>query len=79
MVIDGIWSVVGSTNFDNRSFGLNDEVNLVSLDPELAGQLRSQFDGDISKAKRVVYDEWKKRPLWERAVEMAGFVIERQQ
>jgi cardiolipin synthase A/B len=79
MVIDGMWSAVGSTNFDNRSFGLNDEVNLVVLDPDLASQLRSQFDGDIGKAKRVVYEEWKKRPVWERAVEMAGFVIERQQ
>jgi cardiolipin synthase A/B len=79
MVIDGMWSVVGSTNFDNRSFGLNDEVNLVSLDNDLASQLRSQFDGDISKAQRVTYDKWKKRSLWERAIEMAGFVIERQQ
>lgn len=79
MVIDDMWSVVGSTNFDNRSFGLNDEVNLVALDTGLAAQLRSQFDGDIGKAERVTYDNWKNRSLWERAVEMAGYIIEREQ
>jgi cardiolipin synthase A/B len=79
MVVDGLWSVVGSTNFDNRSFGLNDEVNLVTLDPELAQQLRSQFDTDITRGMRVNYDTWKKRSLWERGIEMVGFLIERQQ
>jgi cardiolipin synthase A/B len=79
MVVDGLWSVVGSTNFDNRSFGLNDEVNLVTLDPELAKQLRSQFDTDITRGMRVNYDTWKKRSLWERGIEMVGFLIERQQ
>jgi cardiolipin synthase A/B len=79
MVIDGLWSVVGSTNFDNRSFGLNDEVNLVTLDPMLAQQLRSQFDTDMTRGIRVNYDTWKKRSLWERGIEMVGFLIERQQ
>jgi len=79
MVVDGMWSVVGSTNFDNRSFGLNDEVNLVVLDAELAAQLKTQFDADITRGMRVQYDQWKKRSLWERGIEMAGFLIERQQ
>jgi cardiolipin synthase len=79
MVIDGMWSVVGSTNFDNRSFGLNDEVNLVTLDRALAAQLRAQFDADIARGMRVNYDTWKKRSLFERGIEMAGFLIERQQ
>ena len=37
MIVDGVWSIVGSTNFDNRSFGINDEVNLAALDPQVAG------------------------------------------
>jgi cardiolipin synthase A/B len=79
MVVDGMWSVVGSTNWDNRSFGLNDEVNLVTLDAGLAQQLKSQFDQDITRAKRVEYGEWKKRGVWERGVEMLGALLERQQ
>ena len=41
MIIDGLWSVVGSTNFDNRSFGLNDEVNLAACDEKLAVRLEA--------------------------------------
>jgi cardiolipin synthase len=79
MIVDGVWSIVGSTNFDNRSFGINDEVNLAALDPQMAATLTHQFEQDLSSAKQVNYDEWKKRPLWERAVEWAGWVLERQQ
>ena len=43
MVVDGIWSVVGSTNFDNRSFGLNDEVNLAIRDRDMAVRWRMIF------------------------------------
>lgn len=79
MVIDGEWSVVGSTNFDNRSFGLNDEVNLATLDGGLAQQLKSQFDQDITHGLRVTYDRWKHRGPWERLIEMGGALLERQQ
>ncbi|HSB12746.1 MAG TPA: phospholipase D-like domain-containing protein [Blastocatellia bacterium] len=79
MIIDGLWSVVGSTNLDNRSFGLNDEVNLAALDTELAVRLQEDFARDLADSLAVSYDEWKRRSLFERAHEWLGWVLERQQ
>jgi cardiolipin synthase len=79
MVVDGVWSVLGSTNFDNRSFGLNDEINLAALDSQLANYLTEEFNGDLEKSNSVSYEQWKKRPVWERAVESFGALLERQQ
>jgi len=79
MTIDGIWSVVGSTNFDNRSFGLNDEVNLAALDEELAARLAEDFARDLAESRRVDYEEWRHRPIFERVHEWAGWLLERQQ
>src|SRR5213595_1662400 len=58
MVVDGEWSVVGSTNFDNRSFGLNDEVNLAGHDPGLAARLEQDLQQDLTQSHRVTVDEW---------------------
>ena len=79
LIVDGHWSVVGSTNFDNRSFGINDEVNLATRSPELAGRLTQDFQNDVVQCRRVTYDEWKNRPVWERAFETAGWFLQRQQ
>jgi cardiolipin synthase len=79
MVVDGVWSVVGSTNFDNRSFGLNDEVNLAAFDPELAARLAKDFARDRADSRAVTLDEWRRRPLAERAHEQLGRLLERQQ
>lgn len=79
MVIDGVWSIVGSTNFDNRSFGLNDEVNLAAFDPELAARLTKDFARDRSESVAVTYDVWRRRSLFERAHEQLGRLLERQQ
>jgi cardiolipin synthase len=79
LVVDGVWCVVGSTNFDNRSFGLNDEVNLAAFDPLLAERLRQDFVQDLEKSVEVTYDEWKRRSIFERAHEWLGWVLERQQ
>src|SRR5438874_4992623 len=69
LIVDGHWSVVGSTNFDNRSLGINDEVNLATRSPELASRLTQDFQHDLAECRRVTYDQWKKRPVWERAFE----------
>jgi cardiolipin synthase len=79
MIIDDLWTVVGSTNFDNRSFGLNDEVNLATRDVKLASTLERQFHEDLGNSRGISYEEWKRRPLWERAQESLGSVLERQQ
>jgi len=79
MIVDGVWSVVGSTNFDNRSFGLNDEVNLAALDQDLAARLQQDFALDLADSQVVSYEQWKRRSLLERAHEWVGWVLERQQ
>lgn len=79
LVIDDAWSVVGSTNFDNRSFGLNDEVNLAARDVKLAARLTEDFNRDLESCRRVTLDKWRGRPLLERAQEQVGRLLERQQ
>ncbi len=79
MTIDGIWSVVGSTNFDNRSFGLNDEVNLAAIDEKLAARLEEDFARDLQNSRAVDYQEWQRRSIFERMHEWAGWLLERQQ
>jgi cardiolipin synthase len=79
LLIDSIWGVVGSTNFDNRSFGINDEVNLVARDPDFTQRLQQDFAKDLACSRKVTYQEWKRRPVLERAPELLGWVLERQQ
>jgi len=79
LLIDSIWGVVGSTNFDNRSFGINDEVNLAARDPDFTQRLQQDFAKDLACSRKVTYQEWKRRPVLERAPELLGWVLERQQ
>jgi cardiolipin synthase len=79
VVIDDRWSVVGSTNFDSRSFGINDEVNVAAFDEGLAARLEEDFHADLELSRRVTYEEWNHRPAIERANEWLGWVIERQE
>ena len=79
LLVDGIWSVVGSTNFDNRSFGLNDEVNLAAFDQPLTERLQEDFAADVAASREISYDEWQHRSLLERAPELLGWVLQRQQ
>jgi len=79
LIIDELWTVVGSTNFDNRSFGLNDEVNLAVRDATLAQRMEADFAHDLLDSRRISLDEWKHRPMTERAPELLGWIFERQQ
>jgi cardiolipin synthase len=79
LVVDGLWSVVGSTNLDNRSFGLNDEVNLAVRDEGLARRLLEDFSRDRAASRAISHREWLKRPLIERGHELLGWLLERQQ
>jgi cardiolipin synthase len=79
MLVDGLWSVVGTTNFDHRSFGLNDEVNLVARSRELTERIEQDFRRDLSKSRRVTYQEWENRSLGERFSETLSGLLERQQ
>ena len=79
MTVDGRWVVVGSTNFDSRSFDLNDEVNLVAADPDLAARVEERFTADLAQCRRVTYEQWLRRPLRERILATLGRILERQE
>ena len=61
MTVDGQWNVVGSTNFDHRSFALNDEVNLAVLDRELAGVIDGDLFEDLKQSKRLTREMLQER------------------
>lgn len=67
--IDGVWSVVGSSNFDGRSVLFNDEVDAVVLGRETAAQLEAAFRDDLGHSKEITREAWKDRPLGEKLKE----------
>lgn len=69
MTVDGVWSVFGSANFDNRSFELNDELTVAVADRELAGTLTRQFEQDLARARRLTPETWADRPWLDRVRE----------
>jgi cardiolipin synthase A/B len=69
IIIDGLLSIFGSANFDNRSLELNDELNVAAFDPALAARFTSDFERDIARSKTLRLDEWRARPLHIRARE----------
>jgi cardiolipin synthase len=75
LVVDGLWTSVGSTNFDNRSFRLNDEANLNVYDAELARRQIEIFDADLKHARRVSYAEWEARPWTEKFRDWAASLL----
>jgi cardiolipin synthase len=72
MVVDGLWTSVGSTNFDSRSFSTNDEANLNVMDAGFAAIQRKVFESDLTRSRRITFEEWQRRPLaeklWERTL-----------
>ncbi|MEP6473290.1 MAG: phospholipase D-like domain-containing protein, partial [Gemmatimonadota bacterium] len=75
MVVDEIWSSVGSTNFDSRSFRLNDEANLNILDREFAAVEIEAFERDKARSRQLTLEAWHRRPVAERIVEwLAGLL-----
>jgi cardiolipin synthase len=65
-IVDEVWVSVGSTNFDNRSFRLNDEANLNVFDAGFAAEQSKVFEQDKQRARRVDLVQWRQRPLGER-------------
>jgi cardiolipin synthase len=75
MVVDGLWSTVGTANFDNRSFSHNEESNVSAVSEALASELLVSFEQDLAVCKRVTLEGWRRRGIHYRAVEMlASFV-----
>ncbi|MGZ5265350.1 MAG: phospholipase D-like domain-containing protein [Caldimonas sp.] len=75
MIVDGLLVSVGSTNFDNRSFSLNDEATLNILDADFAAQQTAIFEADLARSRVVSFAQWEARPLRERAGERLAALI----
>jgi cardiolipin synthase len=75
MLVDSQLASVGSTNFDNRSFRLNDEANLNVYDKAFVARLENVFDADLGKSRRISYKQWQDRPLREKAMEKISALL----
>ncbi|HEX2230522.1 MAG TPA: phospholipase D-like domain-containing protein [Candidatus Binatia bacterium] len=75
MVVDGVWATIGSTNFDNRSFGLNEELNLTVYDRGVAGRLHKIFYEDLKHSKKITYEDWRARGFKEKFFELFAYPI----
>jgi cardiolipin synthase len=69
MTVDDVFLTIGSVNFDNRSFGINDEVNVNVLDAAVARSARRIFDDDLKHSHPLTLDEFQNRPGWQKAVD----------
>jgi cardiolipin synthase len=78
MVVDDIWTSVGSTNLDDRSFRLNQEANLNVLDRAFGAEQARIFAEDRGRSRRVTLEEWRNRTLWERVQEHFAGVLRKQ-
>jgi cardiolipin synthase A/B len=79
LIVDNLWSVIGTTNVDNRSFEHNDEVNLAVRDEAVAGRLIADFHADLTRSSEVVATKWRQRPILEKLIGTVAWVLERQQ
>jgi cardiolipin synthase A/B len=70
IVIDGMWATVGSTNLDNRSFAMNEELNVIVYDRDVGRQFDGIFAADLRHARRVTYEEWRHRGVRARLFEL---------
>jgi cardiolipin synthase len=69
LIVDGLMVSVGSTNFDLRSFRLNDEASLNVYDPAFAARMTEVFEADLKPTIRYTYAMWQKRPRKEKLAE----------
>jgi cardiolipin synthase len=78
IVVDGVWATIGSTNIDNRSFALNQEINLTVHDSKVARHLEDIFAEDLKYSEPVTYEQWRSRGIFERFFEFFSFPIKEQ-
>jgi cardiolipin synthase len=75
MIVDSQLVSVGSTNFDNRSFQLNDEANLNVYDKAFAERLEDVFEQDLKKSRQVTYEQWRHRPWYQKLTERVSSLL----
>jgi cardiolipin synthase len=75
LIVDGLLTSVGSTNFDPRSFHLNDEANLNVYDAAFARRMTEVFEDDLRRCKRITFEDWKRRPAGEKVRERLSALL----
>jgi cardiolipin synthase len=70
LVVDGVFSMFGSANFDNRSLELNDELNVAVTSPEVAARFLRDFEADLRASHRLELNAWRERPLLAKSREL---------
>ena len=78
VVVDEIWSHVGSTNFDARSLALNEEIGVGILDAGIAAQLKAAFNEDLRRSRELELERWRRRPVFARAYERFAYLLHEQ-
>jgi cardiolipin synthase len=75
VLVDGLWSLVGSSNLDDRSYNINDEVSVGIIDAGIAAQLKRAFDDDLKDSVPVRLDEWNARSLLHKAEDWLSYRV----
>jgi cardiolipin synthase len=75
VIVDGIWSHIGSTNFDSRSLWLNEEVGIGVRDERIAQELKTAFEDDLRRSRELSVEEWGKRRWWSRAYDWFAYQV----
>ena len=75
LIVDGLWVSVGSTNFDSRSFSINDEANLNVFDAGFARRQTEVFAEDLEHSRRITMEEWENRAWHEKLLDFAASLL----
>jgi cardiolipin synthase len=78
MVVDGVWSTIGTTNFDSRSFAHNEENNVCVYDRRIARQLIAIFEEDVKRCKPIALAEWRRRGVFQKMQELVAALLQEQ-
>ena len=79
LIVDDLWSAIGTTNLDNRSFEHNDEMNVAIRDVDVSSRLTTDFLTDVANSQEITLELWKRRPFFERLLGPVAWILERQQ
>ncbi|WP_116813241.1 phospholipase D-like domain-containing protein [Steroidobacter cummioxidans] len=75
VIVDEVWSHIGSTNFDARSLSLNEEVGIGIRDAPIARQLKAAFENDLQRSRELTLDAWRRRPWYSRLFDWIAYQV----
>ena len=78
MIVDGVWCAIGSTNFDPRSFRINEEITVAMCDEDVASELRAAYLEDVKNSDEWSRERWHGRDLRHRIIDRLSALLKRQ-